>query len=154
MCKLIWPLALMVSLMLNSSLLQVKPILARLKTTLAGSTAALFLSAGLLVGLVQAGTDADGIYGELLACWNRCVLSLDTAPVRQHASSCLGGWCKQPLLYIAMLVLYCVLSHTLRICALFWRLARPQLTSFIDCIYCLHMWWRSTGFLVTICSNC
>ena len=44
-------------------LLQVKPILARLKTTLAGSTAALVLSAGLLVGLVQAGTDADGIYG-------------------------------------------------------------------------------------------
>lgn len=42
---------------------EVKPILARLKTTLAGSTAALVLSAGLLVGLVQAGTDADGIYG-------------------------------------------------------------------------------------------
>lgn len=45
---------------------QVKPILARLKTTLAGSTAALVLSAGLLVGLVQAGTDADGIYGNPL----------------------------------------------------------------------------------------
>ncbi|DBA82556.1 hypothetical protein WJX79_009289 [Trebouxia sp. C0005] len=42
---------------------EVKPILARLKTTLAGSTAALVLSAGLLVGLVQAGTDSDGIYG-------------------------------------------------------------------------------------------
>lgn len=49
-----------------SGLLQVKPILARLKTTLAGSTAALVLSAGLLVGLVQAGTDADGIYGDKL----------------------------------------------------------------------------------------
>ena len=46
--------------------LQVKPILARLKTTLAGSTAALILSAGLLVGLVQAGTDSDGSYGKLL----------------------------------------------------------------------------------------
>ena len=45
--------------------LQVKPILARLKTTLAGSTAALVMSAGLLVGLVQAGTDSDGSYGEL-----------------------------------------------------------------------------------------
>lgn len=42
---------------------EVKPILARLKTTLAGSTAALVLSAGLLVGLVQAGTDSDGVYG-------------------------------------------------------------------------------------------
>ena len=42
---------------------QVKPILARLKTTLAGSTAALVLSASLLVGLVQANTDADGNYG-------------------------------------------------------------------------------------------
>ena len=45
-------------------MLQVKPILARLKITLAGSTAALLLSAGALVGLVQAGTDADGIYGD------------------------------------------------------------------------------------------
>ena len=44
---------------------QVKPILARLKTTLAGSTAALVLSASLLVGLVQANTDADGNYGEI-----------------------------------------------------------------------------------------
>lgn len=48
--------------------LQVKPILARLKTTLAGSTAALVLSAGLLIGLVQADADADGIYGRLLVC--------------------------------------------------------------------------------------
>ena len=56
--------------------LQVKPILARLKTTLAGSTAALVLSAGLLVGLVQAGTDADGIYGRLLVqcCGTACFL--------------------------------------------------------------------------------
>lgn len=46
--------------------MQVKPILARLKTTLAGSAAALILSAGLLVGFVQAGTDSDGIYGEAL----------------------------------------------------------------------------------------
>jgi hypothetical protein len=52
-------------------LLQVKPILARLKTTLAGSTAALVLSAGLLVGLVQAGADADGIYGQF-TCLQYC----------------------------------------------------------------------------------
>lgn len=60
----------------SATSLQVKPILARLKTTLAGSTAALVLSAGLLVGLVQAGTDADGIYGKLLVpCLACCVTS-------------------------------------------------------------------------------
>ena len=65
--------------------MQVKPILARLKTTLAGSTAALVLSAGLLVGLVQAGTDADGIYGELLACLHEQPYSfLGSMPAKQY----------------------------------------------------------------------
>lgn len=45
---------------------QVKPILARLKTTLTGSGLALLVSAVLLVGLIRNGADSDGQYGALL----------------------------------------------------------------------------------------
>ena len=44
---------------------QVQPVLQRLKTTLTGSGAALLMSSVLLFGLIRAGTDADGMYGEL-----------------------------------------------------------------------------------------
>ena len=44
---------------------QVKPILARLKTTLTGSGLALLISAVLLVGLIRNGADSDGQYGAL-----------------------------------------------------------------------------------------
>lgn len=55
---------------------QVQPVLQRLKTTLTGSGAALLMSSVLLFGLIRAGTDADGMYGERLLqslchilCW-------------------------------------------------------------------------------------
>ncbi len=43
---------------------QVKPVLALLKTTLVGSGAALLLSTVLLFSLIRTGSDADGVYGE------------------------------------------------------------------------------------------
>lgn len=43
---------------------QVQPVLQRLKTTLTGSGAALLMSSVLLFGLIRAGSDADGMYGE------------------------------------------------------------------------------------------
>lgn len=85
----------------SKNALQVKPILARLKTTLAGSAAALILSAGLLVGFVQAGTDSDGIYGEICS----------PAPCSQHQGQFVNT---------NMLVLCCELSmcmqYTLSTC--------------------------------------
>lgn len=42
---------------------EVKPALARLRTTLLASGAALTLSAVLLFGLIRAGADGDGVYG-------------------------------------------------------------------------------------------
>ena len=72
---------------------KVKPILARLKTTLAGSTAALVVSGGLLVGLVQAGTDGDGIYGKgHLFCGQLCLLDLHDVVLCQCAAfPCCSG---------------------------------------------------------------
>lgn len=46
--------------------LQVQPVLQRLKTTLTSSGAALLMSSVLLFGLIRAGSDADGMYGEQL----------------------------------------------------------------------------------------
>lgn len=42
---------------------QVKPVLARLKTTLTGSGLALLLSTVLLFGLIRSSADSDGQYG-------------------------------------------------------------------------------------------
>lgn len=42
---------------------EVKPTLARLKTTLLGIGAVLFLSGSVLFGLIRSQADADGMYG-------------------------------------------------------------------------------------------
>ena len=49
--------------LLTVSFMQVKPTLARLKTTLLATGGGLLLSGVLLVGSIAAGRDADGFYG-------------------------------------------------------------------------------------------
>ncbi len=51
---------------------EVKPTLARLKTTLLGTGGVLLLSSSLLFGLIGSKADGDGMYGE----WGSCLASL------------------------------------------------------------------------------
>ncbi|KAG2496446.1 hypothetical protein HYH03_005670 [Edaphochlamys debaryana] len=54
---------------------EVRPVLAKLRTTLLGSAAALLASSVVLYGLIKAGSDADGFYGRGAARVPRQVLS-------------------------------------------------------------------------------
>ncbi|GIL69293.1 hypothetical protein Vretifemale_230 [Volvox reticuliferus] len=54
---------------------EVKPVLAKLRSTLLGSAGLLFLTAVLLFGLIKAGSDADGMYGRGAARVPRQVLA-------------------------------------------------------------------------------
>ncbi|KXZ50815.1 hypothetical protein GPECTOR_15g501 [Gonium pectorale] len=54
---------------------EVKPVLAKLRSTLLGSAGVLLASAVLLFGLIRAGSDADGMYGRGAARVPRQVLA-------------------------------------------------------------------------------
>ncbi len=70
---------------------QVRPLLARLQATLLAAGGALVLGSGLLLSLVLAGADADGVYGAPCAIHNNSYFSQQHGALEEFNISSVRG---------------------------------------------------------------